>query len=180
MKRILYFILMLVMLFSLSSCSDTKKFTHCEITLTLARDFELKPEDEPFLIEDASGIPVAFSVSNEDGIDMALCDGSIAVTLVRISHEAAIKEGIFPGLTQLEFAKFYMNLSNIVSEVQLHEGVPYCTYKKLGGDGSSFTFLLSFFQTPNAYFVLSFITTDDNFDNMKPTLLDYVSAVSFN
>ena len=98
---------------------------------------------------------------------------------MRISHEAAVDEGIFPGLTQLEFARFYMKLSGISSEVEIHSGVPYCTYQKLGSDGGSFTFLLSFFQTPNAYFVLSFITTEDNFDSMRPTLFEYISSVGF-
>lgn len=179
MKRLVFLFAAISLFASLLSCSHTREFTHCEMTLTLSDSFAQTESGDPFVIKGALGEPVVFYTSNADKSDVVLCDGEMALMLVRISHEAAAGEGIFPGLTQLEFARFYISLSNVDSEVRLYSGIPYCTYRRVGSDGGAFTFLQSFFQTPNAYFVLTFITVEDNFDVMKPTIFEYISSVSF-
>lgn len=179
MKRIISLFLAAILLLSLFGCSDVREFRHCEMILRLPRDFSLVEEGEPFVISDGSGKEISFTTSNEKSVDMALCDGNCAVTLVRISTEAAAAAGIFPALSQLEFAKFYIErILKLDALCQLISDIPYCTYEKRS-NGTDFSFLLSFFRTPNAYFVLSFITTADRFDAMMPTLTEYVVEVKF-
>lgn len=179
MKRIFSLLTAIILFLSLIGCSDISEFRHCEMILRLPRDFSPVEEGEPFVIIDGSGKEISFTTSNEKSVDMALCDGDCAVTLVRISTEAAGASGIFPALSQLEFANFYIKRILLLdAECQLISDIPYCTYEKRT-DGVDFTFLLAFFRTPNAYFVLSFITTTDRFDAMMPSLTEYVLSVKF-
>lgn len=179
MRRLLSLIVVICIAFLLVGCSKTKEFQHCEIILNLPADFESVSGEEPFVVTDALGAEVKFTTSNGNQVDLALCDGNSAVTLVRISAEAAAGEGIFPALSQLEFAKFYIeNILKLDTQCQLISDIPYCTYEKRS-NGTEFSFLLAFYRSPDAYFVLTFITTADRFEAMMPTLTEYIRAVRF-
>ena len=178
MKRILSFILVLLLLLSTTACGEKGSFTHCEITLNLTEKFTECSSDEPFVIVDSSGNSVVFKTTSASP-DIALSDGVTVVMLSRISHEAAADEGIAPFLTETEFARLYMSLSETEAEIFYYSDTPYYLYEKTGSDGARFTFLVSFFRSPYAYFTLSFITTQDNFETEKLHILGYIDAVKF-
>lgn len=180
MRRIASLILTLAAVLSLLGCGEEGvRFTHCEMTLNLPDTFFEVASGEYFVIENCDGEQIAFSAEGAIGTDLSVCNGLVAITLLRLSHEAAAGEGVPPMLTQLDFARFYLTLIEREAEIKLHSGVPYFTYESIGSGGESFTFLLSFFQTPHAYFVLSFITTTDNFEALLPDVLTYIGCVSF-
>ena len=177
-RRIFIFFAVAAALFSVS-CGDTLAHKHCEIVLNLPKEYESANPKEPFVIEDSRGIPTLLLMSSGASIDMALCDSQSVVALTRISNEAAYEEGISPVLTQLDFARFYMELSNIDSEVKLHSDIPYYTYTVTSNTGEEFKFLATFYRSPYAYFVVLYAAVADVFDGRLRSFLDYASDVGF-
>ena len=84
-KRVLSLFLGMAMLLSLLvSCSSERIFNHCELYLTLSRDFE--------------------DVGSSDSFDLLLSNGDVSVGVARISFAAAYENGISDTLTDRAFA----------------------------------------------------------------------------
>ncbi len=161
------------------ACEKPNSFSHCEITLTLPDDFSRVDSAGPFVIYDGEGRATVFSLSSAEGADLTVASDFALVTLSRISKEAAFDEGIPPLLTQLEFAKFYKSLTDVTAEVYKNGDIPYYSYTRESNSGDEFFFLLSFYAVPNAYFVVSFITTADRGEGAFGEFLEYAEGVSF-
>ncbi len=171
--------MLVILIFNLTCCGDKNSYQHCEMIISLPDGYEAVSPDEPFIIYDASGAANIFTLSNVGSIDMAFMDSVSVVSLCRISKEAAYDEGIPPIMSQLEFAKFYLGTSGVVAKVMTHLDIPYYTYTKTSDSGGEFNFLMTFYTTPNAYFIVSYITTADRASAQKESFLDIAERVSF-
>lgn len=160
LKKILYKTVTLLLLLSLSislvSCSEEKSFGHCEITLSLPDTF--------------------YEYDSEKTYDKAYTDGEMIVGILRISYSACVSEGIPTTMTPRKLADFYKDraLSGAeVGEVTVDGDLVYYTYK-LGGElGGGYTYLATFYFTPYAYFVITYIADDPRFPFLMQDMLAY-------
>ena len=138
--RIISFLLVLVQIFVLVSCSDGK-YEHCEIGIKL---------DDSFSEYDVGG-----------RFDMSYTDGRVIVGVLRFSFEACLKDDIPISMSDYTFAKYYRAKAvdiDDVSEVELYGYLPYFTYTLDGADGARHRYIATFYTTPNAYFLVMYIT----------------------
>ena len=141
--RAIALLIAVVQVLLLCSCSD-KKYEHCEIGLKL---------DDSFAEYDADG-----------KFDMAYTDGRVIIGVLRFSFEACLKEDIPISMSDYTFAKYYRAKAEgigDVSEVELYGYLPYFTYTLEGTDGVYHRFVATFYTTPNAYFLVMYITPAD-------------------
>lgn len=163
MKKILSLLIILTLLFSLFSCGD-RRITHCELTITL---------------------PTTFTDYDTGGIyDIAVSDGSIIVGILRLSFDACIRDSIPITFDAEKLAKFYKQEGGVgieeVSEVVTTEDISYFTYTLPGNDGGKYFYMPTFYVSPYAYFVITFIT-DYNFrEAAKGDILNYCAGVIIN
>ena len=146
MKRLVIFLLLLLIPSSVVSCSREVKMEHCELGITLSRDFE--------------------EVSDSD-YDVAYSDGELVVGFTRISFAAAANEGIPASLSEIAFARLYADKVGISRDKILEYGeFNYITLKLDNGYRSTEVFL----RTPYAYFIVSFVHRDGGGWNLEKTL----------
>lgn len=156
----LFLILTLLTAF-MSSCKDTTpkgEFTHCELTLVL---------DE------------TFSEEETEDFDILLRSGEIAVSLIRISFDAAVKEGIGETYTAKGFAAFFMHKSEKSTELLMHGDVPYYNYTETVS-GADVFYTVTFYRSLSAYFIVAYATPDKNKDLYKDKFLIYADNAYFN
>ena len=177
--KITAIISLLTVILNFFSCGGDNSYRHCEILLSLPEEYESAPPDEPFLIYDASGGANMFLLSSSGSVDMAFTDSVSVISLSRISKEAAYDEGIPPIMSQLEFARYYRSQSGGGTEVMLHSEIPYYTYTKTSDGGGELSFLMTFYATPNAYFIISYITASDRAVSLENSFLDIAADVEF-
>ena len=132
-------ILCLVLLVSLMlpSCSRDVRAEHCEIGIKLNRDFE--------------------KIETDGAFDLSYASDDIIVGISRLSFAAAVADGVPATLDPESFAAVYMSRSGHKEEVLQYGEVPYYTYK-VKTDTGSLTYLATFYKSPYAYFVITFIT----------------------
>ena len=163
MKKIVSLLIVLTLLLSLFSCGD-RRVSHCELSITL---------------------PSSFTDYDTGGIyDVAVSDGSIIVGILRLSFEACIRDSIPITMDAEKFAKYYKGQGGTglgeVSEIITSEDVVYFTYILDGNDGGKYFYMPTFYVSPYAYFVVTFIT-DYNFrEAAKGDILNYSSTVYIN
>ena len=160
MKKIVSLLVVLTLLFSLFSCGD-RRFSHCELSITL---------------------PSAFSDYDTGGIyDVAMSDGSIIIGILRLSFEACIRDSVPITMDAEKFARYYKGQGGAglgdASDIVTSEDVVYFTYTLDGMDGGKYFYMPTFYVSPYAYFVVTFIT-DYNFrEAAKGDILNYSSTV---
>ena len=160
--RFLSLFLILTLLFSLLiSCKDSSvsgEFTHCELTLVL---------DE------------SFSEEKSEDFDLLLSSEEVAVSLIRISFDAAVDYGIEETYTAKGFAAFFMHKSEKSKELLMHGDVPYYTYtEEISGNDIFYT--VTFYRSYNAYFVAAYATPEKNKDAYTDKFLEYAENAYFN
>ena len=142
----------------LISCDDENEFTHCELTLVL---------DDSFAEEES------------EDFDLLVSNGEVAVSLIRISFDAALKEGIPDTYLPDVFARFFMIKSERGDEVKLYGDVPYYTYtEKVNGRDLFYT--VTFYRSYNAYFVVAYATPLEYKDKYSQKFLEYAALAYFN
>ncbi len=150
---------MLTILFSaLVSCTDEKEFVHCELTLVLDKSFKEEESLE---------------------YDLLLSNGTIAVSLTRISFEAGFESGIPETLTPKGFAAFFMNKSGKSEELLMHGDLPYYTYTE-SVDGKNIFYTVTFYRSLHAYFMVAYATPLQNKDELDAKMLWYAERAYFN
>ncbi len=142
--RITALILAFAGLLALTACSDGK-YEHCEIGIEL---------DESFREYNAGG-----------SFDMAYTDGRVIVGVLRFSFEACLKDDIPISMSDYTFAKYYRSKADDiedVSEVEMYGYLPYFTYTLEGTDSVRHRYVATFYTTPNAYFLVMYITPSES------------------
>jgi hypothetical protein len=154
-------ILLAAMLISLCACSD-EKYEHCELGIKL---------DESFVEYDVDG-----------RFDMAYTDGRVIVGVLRFSFEACLKDDIPISMSDYTFAKYYRAKAEgieDVSEVEMYGYLPYFTYTLEGTDEVRHRYVATFYTTPNAYFLVMYITPADSAADNAPHIEDLIGKIYF-
>lgn len=143
MKRIklpVILILIASLVFSLVGCSNDKRVEYCELGIILTEDF---------ITYDAEG---AFNV--------AYSDGNTIVGIARYSFVDCEELGLLTTFTPLKLANVYLEMMDrtVDESVKVRGDIPYFTYTETAEDGSSYFYMPTFYRTPYAYFVITFIT----------------------
>ena len=154
--RLVTVLLLMALALSLVSCAEEKIFGHCEITLSLPDTFN--------------------EYDSEKTYDKAYTDGEMIVGILRISYSACSSEGIPTTMTPRKLADYYKDraLSGAeVGDVEVDGDLVYYCYKLGGEIDSGYTYLATFYFTPYAYFVITYIAADESFDALMPVMLSY-------
>ncbi len=151
-------LLLLALLFSLISCAP--RYQHCELGIRLRETYK--------------------DYSTDGAYDVAYSDGSMIVGMLRFSFAACLEASIPITMTQQKWAEFYLKraekMENL-SEISERGDTPYFTYNQRGNDGKTYRYLVSFYITPNAYFVITFIFMEDYAENLMAEALGYIDTV---
>lgn len=151
-------VVIFALLLSLASCAPV--YEHCELGIRLPESFENYE------------IGAAY--------DKAYTDGTMIVGMLRFSFAACLNSSIPITMTQHKWAEFYLEraegLDNL-SEIQTRGATPYFTYTMPGEDCTTFRYMPSFYITPNAYFVITFIFPEDFAAVATLEALDYIDSV---
>ena len=160
-RRILISALLAVsLLFTAVGCKkdNALKFEYCELGITLSRDFE--PYD------------------SKGAFNTAYYDGNLIVGMTRYSFVDCIEYGFLSTLDPEKFAEVYLEKSGKTNiTVEMSGDVPYYTYSLINASGSPYFYLLAFYRTPYAYFVITFITPYEQAEKMHPIILNYANGV---
>ena len=159
--RIIALFLTVFQLLMLVSCSE-RKYEHCEIGITLDDSFKEYDSGKRF--------------------DMAYTDGRVIIGVLRFSFDACLKDDIPISMSDFTFAKFYRAKATEiedVSEVELYGYLPYFTYTLEGTDGSVHRYVATFYTTPNAYFLVMYITPAENAKDNVEHIEDLIDRIYF-
>lgn len=138
MKKIVAIILLLATLFALLSCE--KRYEYCEFGLKLTSDYEESDLKETF--------------------DKAYTNGSVLIGINRMSFDACLENGILPTHTPKKFASIYkenIDKTDKTGELLVSGDVPFFTYKR-SSDGVEYLYVMTFYVSQYAYFVVTFIS----------------------
>lgn len=153
--------LFLILTFSLGflfSCEEEKTFTHCELTLVLDDSFEREKSAD---------------------FDLLVSNGEVAVSLIRISFDAALSQGIPDTYSVERFAQFFMIKSEKSDTLLQHGDVPYYSYIETVNSRKLF-YTVTFYRSYYAYFVVAYATSTENKDKYASDFLEYSSKAYFN
>lgn len=157
-KRYSLIAVILILALALASCAP--KYEHCELGIVLPTDF------------------TDYEIG--DAYDVAYSDGTMIVGMLRFSHAACLSAEIPITMTQHKWAEFYLEraggLDNLTG-IQTRGDTPYFTYTIDGYDGVTYRYIPSFYITPNAYFVITFIFGEDYAAEATLEALSYIDTV---
>lgn len=140
-KRLISIFLVIALCLSLAGCSKEKKIEYCELGIILTKDFD------PY---DSKGV-----------FDVAYSDGNTIVGFIRYSFVDCEEYGFLSTYSPLKFAEAYINKMGYGSEdgVKTQGDIPYFAYVSTPQDGDSRFYMHTFYCTPYAYFVITYITS---------------------
>ena len=152
-------LLILALLTSLTSCSNEKRVEYCELGIILTDDF---------ITYDTDG---AFNV--------AYSDGNVIVGIARYSFVDCVELGLLSTYTPLKLASVYLDMMDrtVNETVKSYGDIPYFTYTETAEDGSSYFYMPTFYRTPYAYFVITFITPKAREDEGRVEFFSYMDTV---
>lgn len=158
-KRTLSVLLTLVLLLSLASCDDKDRFEYCELGIILTEDFK--------------------SYDSEGAFNVAYSDGNTIVGIARYSFVDCEELGLLSTYTPKKLAEVYLDMMDrtVDEGVIVYGDVPYFTYTETSDDGSEFFYMPTFYRTPYAYFVITFITPKSREVVGRVEFFEYISTV---
>ena len=157
-KKTLALVLVILTCLSIASCSDEPiVFSHCELTIPLSEDF--------------------YEISDEN-FDVSYTDGNSVVAILRISHDAALNEGISNLFTAYEFGEYWIHRLERDTNLISGDGAVWCDYYEGEGTGAQY-YLESFYRSKHAYFVVLFATAAGRADTYRDSFLEYAKGVKF-
>ena len=122
-----------------------------------------------------------FKEHDSDGaFDLAYSNGSLVVGIYRISFEAAVDEGVPVTMSALKFAKYHLGLTGKDAEVCEDGTVAYYTYVTEDESGTRYFYMPTFYRTPYAYFIITFITRAQDTEQSQKYFLELASTVYLN
>ena len=161
MKRKVFVPLLLIVsiVFSFASCKKETRVEYCELGIVLDEGFEAYDTDGAF--------HVAYS------------DGKTIVGISRFSFVDCEEYGLLTTFTPRKFADVYLEmLDRTVDEgVKVHGDVPYFTYTDTGSNAEVYFYMPTFYRTPYAYFIITFITPKAREAEGRVEFLEYTSTV---
>ena len=152
-------IIILATLLSLASCKKENVVEYCELGIILDKDFEVYDTDGAF--------------------NVAYSNGKTMVGITRLSFVDCEEQGFLTTFTPRKLAEVYLGKldKQIDGSIEVHGDVPYFTYTDLGSDGASYFYMPTFYRTPYAYFIITFITPKVRESEGRVEFLKYASTV---
>ena len=151
--------LLLLVALALTSCSNAETFEYCELGIVLTKDFESYDTDG------------AFSV--------AYSDGSVIVGIARYSFVNCEAMGLLTTFTPYKLANVYLEMMDrmVDEKVKEYGDVPYFSYTETDESGNEYLYMPTFYRTPYAYFVITFITPKARTAVAREEFFGYMSTV---
>ena len=152
-------ILILSLLLSLASCSKEQRVEYCELGIVLTDDFT--------------------SYDSDGAFNVAYSDGKVIVGIARYSFVNCEELGLLSTYTPNKLANVYLEMMarTVDESVNKHGDVPYFSYTETAEDGSQFFYMPTFYRTPYAYFVITFITPKSREDEGRAEFFKYMESV---
>ena len=121
-------------------------------------------------------IPEAYEKQSlEDTFDAAYTDGVSVIGIARLSFEAAIDDGIVETLSPEGFAKYYrQRIGKEDAALTIAGDVPYIVYE--GGEEEKYTYLVAFYRSRYAYFVVTFATGSEYFSSCRAEYIEIATS----
>lgn len=161
MKKVLSLILLTALSLATFSCKkdDTVRVEYCELGIVLSEGFEPYDQGEIF--------------------NAAYSDGRTVVGIRRYSFVDCFEYGFLSTYTPEKFAKVYLDKFGLEASVgvQMHGDVPYFAYTNIDAGGTAYYYMPTFYCTPYAYFVITFITPASRQVEGRAEFLTYTSTV---
>lgn len=134
---------------------------YCELGIILTKDFETY---------DSGGV-----------YNASYSDGKTIVGIARYSFVDCEEYGLLTTFTPLKLANVYLEMMDrtVDEAVQKQGDVPYFTYTETTEDGSQYFYMPTFYRTPYAYFVITFITPKMREAEGRVEFLNYIKTVYF-
>jgi hypothetical protein len=157
-RFVISLLLILSLILTLGSCKKGRAVEYCELGIVLPKDFE------PY---DSNG-----------AFDVAYSSSEAIVGIVRYSFVDCHEYGFLSTLTPEVFAEVYLEKYGdpSSSSVGIRGDVPYYTYTKSASDGNSYFYMPTFYRTPYAYFVITFISPSAISNEMEENFLEYAET----
>ena len=158
-NRLLSALLLISAVFSFVACAKKNRFEYCELGIVLNGDFE--------------------EYDSEGAFNVAYSDGNVIVGITRYSFVDCEEYGLLSTFTPLKLAEVYLGKMNRESDngIEKHGDVPYFTYTEYSDDGSAYFYMPTFYRTPYAYFVITFITPKMREGEGRVEFYAYMSSV---
>ena len=160
MKRVFTsLIIILATLLSFASCKKENVVEYCELGIILDKDFEVYDTDGAF--------------------NVAYSNGKTMVGITRLSFVDCEEQGFLSTFTPRKLAEVYLGKlgKQIDGGIEVRGDVPFFTYTDVGSDGSSYFYMPTFYRTPYAYFIITFITPKAREAEGRVEFLQYASTV---
>ena len=159
--RLISLFLVLALVLSLVSCfSEPVGYGHGELKLNLPRSFG--------------------DFDTDGAYDIAYSREGMVIGILRLSFDMCMKEGVLITMSPTVFAEFYKGKAGgLAGEIEEEGDIPYFTYTLLGEDNISYTYMPTFYVSHYAYFVVTFITKTEDFDEERANISDYLSDITF-
>lgn len=160
MKRLFVLILGFVLAFSLCSCLDfpakEKTFTVEGVSLVLNDDFFVMNQVAP---------EYDFCISSED--------------IVILGMRLDLEENQLQGVSLEEYAQVFSEMMESDTELTQLDGRPLVRYYSSDADGDLQIVNIVFYQTSEYFWLLNFISDQDDFDEDFPEIRKYANSVTF-
>ena len=158
-RKLVSILLLIVLSVSLFSCNKGKRVEYCELGLVLTKDFD--------------------AYDSEGAFSVAYSDGNTIVGISRYSFVDCEELGLLTTYTPTKLAEVYLDMMDraVDEGVKRHGDVPYFTYTGSAEDGSSYFYMPTFYRTPYAYFVITFITPKSREVEGRVEFFDYIDSV---
>ncbi len=157
LKKTLILILAVSLCLGFASCNKKPRYSHAELVLPLTDDF---------------------NESENDSFDASFTNGQIAVAILRISFVGAEVEGFGEALNETQFGNFWLKKCDRVADIEEYHGVSFCEYTEQAY-GKSYSYLVAFYRSLSAYFVVMFATEENIYDEHRQKILEYARGVRF-
>ena len=159
--KLLSVLLLLSLTLTLLASCKKREYGHGELTIDLPREFKDHDSDEHY--------------------DACYSNGTVVVGILRVSFDAIASENWTPTMSPLVFAETYYKqnaLSGIpVTETEVRGDVVWYTYSQSSAGGMSYTYMPTFYFSPYAYFIVTYILPSGDYEYKKETLLSYAESV---
>lgn len=155
-------LLVLSLLIAATSCKkekadDGNTVQYCELCLTLSDGFEPYDSDGAF--------------------DVAYYDGNAIVGMTRYSFVNCIEYGFLSTLDPMRFAEVHLEKTEKKDITVMQDGdVPYYCYTLTNSSENKYFYMLTFYRTPYAYFVITYVTPAERSEQMKDVFLKYAQS----
>jgi hypothetical protein len=137
---------------------NTKRVEYCELGIILTKDFE--------------------SYDHGGAFNEAYSDGKTVVGITRYSFVDCEEYGFLSTFTPLKFAEVYLNKMEESDGIEIERSgdVPYFCFSRVTDEGAYF-YMPTFYRTPYAYFVITFITPLQREASGRAEFLEYAGSV---